>query len=277
MKITVMKTATAPPILALLLALSVASSTACDLAFVDLTEQHTDRWSRSYEIEPGGRFELRNVNGRITVEPAAGRTVEVVAERTARAASVEMAKQALDRVRMEEDVTARAVRIHTRSDRTGGFFNRTGHVSVRYTVRVPAGMNIDLDIATTNGGIDLTAAGPGSSARTKLSATNGGIKARDVAGPLEARTTNGGLEIDLAAVAEGGVRLGCTNGGIDVRLPADARASIDASVTNGGIRTGTLAIEISESSRRRLEGPLNGGGPSVELRCTNGGLDLAAR
>ncbi|MBA3887182.1 MAG: DUF4097 family beta strand repeat protein [Acidobacteria bacterium] len=254
-----------------ILSLAVLGSAACDLAIGDFQEQHTERWSQSYELEAGGRLELHNVNGKIDVQSSPGRTVEIVAEKTARAASVEMAKQALERVTIEENATPRAIRINTRFDRTDAMFNRSGNVNVRYTVRVPA--DVELEFATTNGGIELTGAG----GRTTLTTTNGGIKAREVAGPLEARTTNGGLEIDLAAVAEGGIRLGCTNGGIDLTLPADAKASIDASVTNGGIRTGNLRLDTVESSRRRLEANLNGGGPRIDARCTNGGLNFNGR
>jgi hypothetical protein len=258
------------PAIVALLTLAAAISSACDLAMVDLKEQATERWTQTYQLEPGGRFELRNVNGRIDVQPSEGRAVEVVAEKTARGGSAEMAKEALGRVRIEEAVTPQVVRIETHTDRSDGFFNRS-NVNVRYTVRVPAGTHVDL--RTTNGGIVLS----GVQGPATLSATNGGIRARDVAGALEARTTNGGLEIDLARVDEGGVRLTCTNGGIDVSLPADARATIDASITNGGITTGNLRLETVEASRRRLDGTLNGGGPRIEIRGTNGGISLAAR
>jgi hypothetical protein len=85
------------------------------------------------------------------------------------------------------------------------------------------------------------------------------------------------VEVDVTRVAENGVRLGCTNGGIKLRLPSDAKANISASVTNGGISADGLAIEVTESSRRRLEGRLNGGGPQVRLEGTNGGISIASR
>jgi DUF4097 and DUF4098 domain-containing protein YvlB len=259
------------PAIVALLTLAVAAASGCDLAMMDFKEQATERWTQTYELQAGGRFELQNVNGRIDVQPSDGRAVEVVAEKTARAGSAEMAKEALGRVRIEATATPQVVRIETRTDGADGFFNRSGNVNVRYTVRVPAGTHVD--VRTTNGGIDLMGVrGP-----AKLSATNGGIRARDVAGALEARTTNGGLEIDLATVDDGGVRLGCTNGGIDVRLPAEARATIDASITNGGISTGNLRLDTVESSRRRLDATLNGGGPRIEIRGTNGGISLTSR
>ena len=61
------------------------------------------------------------------------------------------------------------------------------------------------------------------------------------------------------------------------RNPADAKASISASVTNGGIDTSGLAIETTQSSRRRLEGRLNGGGAPIQIEGTNGGIRIGPR
>jgi DUF4097 and DUF4098 domain-containing protein YvlB len=99
-----------------------------------------------------------------------------------------------------------------------------------------------------------------------------------VSGTVEASTTNGGVEVDLAKVSEGGVKLECTNGGIRLRLPSDAKASISARITNGGIDTEGLSLQTrGESSRRRLDGDLNGGGPRLTLEGTNGGIRISAR
>jgi DUF4097 and DUF4098 domain-containing protein YvlB len=108
--------------------------------------------------------------------------------------------------------------------------------------------------------------------------TNGGVKTHDVSGQLDASTTNGGLDIDLAKMPEGGVKLECTNGGISVRLPRDAKVTIAASITNGGIKTTDLPLETSgESDRRRLDAKMNGGGPRLQVDGTNGGITLTSR
>jgi hypothetical protein len=85
------------------------------------------------------------------------------------------------------------------------------------------------------------------------------------------------VDVELTRVSEPGVSLSCTNGGIKLRLPADAKATISASTTNGGIDTGGLAVDSAETSRRRLEGRLNGGGPNIRLEGTNGGIRIASR
>ena len=141
----------------------------------------------------------------------------------------------------------------------------SGSTEVTYSVRVPAGA--DVKFTTVNGGIEVT----GLTGKIDAETTNGGITAREVSGSIEATTTNGGVDVELMQVARGGVTLGCTNGGIKLRLPADAAANISASVANGGIDADGLHLETTESTRRSLEGKMNGGGPPVRIEGTNGG------
>ena len=136
---------------------------------------------------------------------------------------------------------------------------------------MPAGAEVKC--TTVNGGVSVT----GLSGRVTAETTNGGVVARDVSGTIDASTTNGGVDVELARLGEGGAKLACTNGGIRLRLPADAKASISASVTNGGIDTSGLAIETTQSSRRRLEGRLNGGGAPIQIEGTNGGIRIGPR
>ena len=139
-------------------------------------------------------------------------------------------------------------------------------------VKVPPSLEVRL--TTVNGGIELS----GLKGKVTAEATNGGVKARDISGAIDASTTNGGVEVDLADVADSGIKLGCTNGGIRLRLPTTAKATISARITNGGIDTDGINVETSgEASRRHLEGRLNGGGPRIELEGTNGGIRIGAR
>jgi hypothetical protein len=244
-------------------------SAGCDVVTADLRHTETVEWRKSYELAPDGRVDISNVNGKIVVEPSTGRTVEVVAKKSAKGASSDAARAALDRIEIREEASRELVRISTRVGPGGGWFG--GNTQVHYSVRVPA--NAEVKFTTVNGGVELA----GLTGRITAETTNGGVIARDVSGSIEASTTNGGVDVDLATVPEGGARLGCTNGGIKLRLPADARATISASITNGGIDTGGLAMQTTESSRRRLEGQLNGGGPRIRLEGTNGGIIIAKR
>jgi hypothetical protein len=255
---------------ALLLPLLVLVSAGCDIAMADLRQRETAEWRKTYDLQPGGRLSVTNVNGKIDAQPAAGTQVEIVAQKSARGASVEAARQALGRIHIQETASPSEVRVETKMERSGLFGSTS--LEVHYTVRVPA--NAEVKLSTVNGGIELT----GLTGRVDADTTNGGIRATDVSGPLQASTTNGGVEADLSRIAEDGIRLECTNGGIRLRLPADARATIAARITNGGINTSGLSLESSGTpSPRQLDARLNGGGPRIRLEGTNGGIQIRAR
>lgn len=248
----------------------LAAISACDIVNAHLNSQESAEWRKTFALQPGGRVEISNVNGRIDVEPSTGNAVEVVAVKSARAGSQEAARQALEQIEIVDSSSSSVVKIETKLPRSGGMFNRGGY-EVRYTVKVPP--TAPVQFTTVNGGITVLGLG----GPTKLESTNGGIQAREIAGPIEATTTNGGVEVDLTKVADPGVTLNTTNGGIRLRMPADAKATITASVANGGIDASGLTLDTTESSRRRLEARLNGGGPPVKIEGTNGGIRISGR
>lgn len=251
------------------LAASVALA-GCDIITADLRAEESAQWHKSYQLDPKGRVEISNVNGKIEVEPSTGNTVDVDATKKARGASSEAAKAALERVTIADDVSGGRIRVETKNPRTSGFM--MGSVQVEYRVKVPAGAEVKF--TTVNGGVEVS----GLEGRIVAETTNGGVTTHGVSGQLEASTTNGGLDIDLLRMPEGGVKLECTNGGIKIRLPRDAKATISASITNGGIETDNLSIDATaETTRRRLEGRMNGGGPRLEAEGVNGGIRLTAR
>lgn len=253
-----------------LLAATLASA-GCDLMTASLRAEQTAQWQKSYPIAANGTVDIENVNGKIDVEPSTGANVEVIALKKARGASDEAAKAALDRITIAEDVAGDHVRIEAKFPHSEGLFGGSNG-TVEFHVKVPA--TVTAKFGNVNGEVTIR----GLSGRVSAETTNGGVTARDMAGPLDASTTNGGLDIDLAKVADGGVKLECTNGGIKVRLPRDAKATIAASITNGDISTSDLPIETSgENNRRRLDAKMNGGGPRVEIGTTNGGIKLTSR
>jgi DUF4097 and DUF4098 domain-containing protein YvlB len=256
---------------ALILPLLLAGSAGCDVITADLKHTEKAEWRRSYDLAPGGRVEISNVNGKIDVTPSDGQKVEIVAVKSARGATQEAAKQALERAEIGEDASRELVRVVTRIARGNGGWFHGDSIQVEYAVKVPAAAEVKF--TTINGGVELT----GLSGRITAETTNGGVAGRDVSGSIEASTTNGRVDVELLRLAEGGARLGCTNGGVRLRLPADAKATISASVTNGGIETSGLQIDATQTTRRRLEGKLNGGGAAVKLECTNGGISINAR
>ncbi len=230
----------------------------------------SDEWKKTYTVAAGGRFEVKNTNGTVTIEQGTDEgTVDVRAERIVKASSDEAAQGILKQLEMHEEVTPDAVRLETRAPKNWG---RGGH-EVRYFIKVPK--SIRVDARTTNGGVRLN----GIANEVSASSVNGGIKGEGLSGHIDANTTNGGVDIGLASLSDAGVTLETVNGGVQLQLPRTAKADISARVVNGGVNVDDeLGLkQTGEKSRRRLDGQLNGGGSRVELSTTNGGIHITGR
>lgn len=233
----------------------------------------TDTWSRTYKLPEKGRFELINVNGKITAEPADGAEVIVEGRRTAKGRSDEQAREMLAKLEIREEVGESAVRVESRPPRTSGF---GGH-QIEWTIKVPKGVIVDL--RTTNGGVRLNNLSNEIHAKT----TNGGVRGENITpSVIEASAVNGGIEFNLASPldATDSVDLETVNGGVTLGLPSESKATIAARCVNGGVNVDDLDIAREEQAtefdkRRRLNGTMNGGGASVKMNTTNGGIHLS--
>src|SRR5688500_19967983 len=71
------------------------------------------------------------------------------------------------------------------------------------------------------------------------------------------------------------LRLETTYGRIAWELPYPAKATLNARSVNGGISVSGLTIGEGTGRRiRTLESQLNGGGPEIDLRVTNGRINI---
>ena len=75
------------------LALASFASAGCDIVTADLRSEETSQWHKTYTLDANGRVENGHVNGKITVEPGSGNTVDVVAVKKARGATPEAARR----------------------------------------------------------------------------------------------------------------------------------------------------------------------------------------
>ena len=267
------------PVLAAVLAFGLATA-ACDIKTtasgefsMDIaTGKAEDTWSRTYKVADKGRFELINVNGRITAEPADGSEVVVEGKRTAKARSGEGAKDLLNKLEIREEVSDSTVRVESRPPRLSGFSSH----QIEWTIKVPKGVIVD--VRTTNGGVRLNNLSNEIHAKT----TNGGVKGVNViATVIEASAVNGGVEIALGAPLDttGSIEMETVNGGVELSLPSESKATIAARCVNGGVHVENLEISREEQQsdfdkRRRLNGTMNGGGAKVNLSTTNGGVRI---
>ncbi len=252
-----------------LLALMVLAGAACDVVFQGMNAQASDQWTRTYKLEEGGTVEITNPNGMIDVSPSAdATTVEVVAERRARAGTEAAARQELKAIEITEQVTPKQVRLEVARGRSSMHFGRQSR-EVSFKVKVPRSASVKLN--TRNGELRIV----GITGPVKADSTNGNVVCENVGGAVEIGATNGDLKVQVTGIAPDGIRMDTTNGDIDLRLPGNAKASISARWVNGDFETSGLKPE-GQSERRRYTGSLNGGGPRIELNTTNGRIRISS-
>jgi Putative adhesin len=240
---------------------------ACEMSIGNLAGRASDEWTRTYQLAPGGELEVLNTNGRVEIEGTDGSTVDVRAERIAKAATDAGARELLTRITIHEDARPDHVRLET--ERMSGVMIGASF-EVRYYIKAPKGAAIRA--TESNGQVSIAGIDGRIAART----TNGAVTARDVSGAIEAGTTNGAVNVDVRSLSNP-IKLSTTNGGVTLTLPDAAKADLVATVTNGGISVTGLKLETTEQSRRRVEGKINGGGQPIDLHTTNGGVRVRGK
>lgn len=251
-----------PLTLSMILA-AVTSLAACGLQLSTDVEAK-DEWSRSYTLAEGGTLSIKNGNGRIDVVGGDGPALTITAERIVKAPTEAAAKEQLALLEMNE--SASPDRVSVDSSVRGLSINISRRVN--YKITMPKGASLSL--TSTNGDIHVTGVGGAFSAE----ASNGRITATGLQTSAKVSTTNGVIDLAFDRVGDGGITADTTNGTIELSVPKATNADLTARVTNGAISNEGLDIQISELSRRRLDGRLGTGGPAIRLETTNGAITV---
>src|SRR5262245_59359944 len=95
---------------------AAASLGACNLQFSTGIEAKSP-WSHPYKVASGATLEIREPNGRITIEATDGSEIQVTATRVAKAPTEEAAKAAAEKIQINDKATDDRVEL----DSTTGF------------------------------------------------------------------------------------------------------------------------------------------------------------
>lgn len=225
-------------------------------------------------VAPGRTVEIKGVNGNVEATAATGADVEVTAIKKGRKSDPESVE--IKVIEHAEGVTVCAVYPSSSSARPnecapgdrGHMNTRNNDVSVHFTVRVPHGVRFAG--RTVNGGVDVS----GVDADVVASTVNGGIRAGS-GGHVAAETVNGSITATMGkADWSGPLELRTVNGGITLDLPSDLSVEVKAETVNGSIETDFPLTVQGRVSRRRLSGTIGGGGRDLRLATVNGSIRL---
>ncbi|MEM6638821.1 MAG: DUF4097 family beta strand repeat-containing protein [Pseudomonadota bacterium] len=140
---------------------------------------------------------------------------------------------------------------------------------------------------TSGGSISLDGGGAGA----RLDTSGGSIRVGEVAGSLVASTSGGSIRIDgvggnVRASTSGGsveatlrgqptedCELSTSGGTVTLNVPSFVAIDVDASTSGGRVKS-DLPLDQATLSKRSVRGQLNGGGPTMRLRSSGGGVRI---
>ena len=147
--------------------------------------------------------------------------------------------------------------------------DNTKNWSVSFEIFVPR--RADLNIKTYNGGIAIT----GVHGNIQFDAMNGGVSLKGLGGDVEGKTMNGGLNVDLAGDRWDGTKLDArtTNGGVNLTMPERYSAHFETATVNGRLNV-DMPMTVRGEIGRKLTTELGAGGPTIHVETTNGGVNV---
>lgn len=107
--------------------------------------------------------------------------------------------------------------------------------------------------------------------------SGGSIKIRGAGGRVEADTSGGPIDVEFAPGNSEGGSLSTSGGGITVTLDAGANLEIDASTSGGSVRSDLPITVRGEMDKRSIRGTLGGGGATLKIRASGGGIRIQER
>jgi hypothetical protein len=219
-------------------------------------------FNQTYPLQPGGTFELQNVNGTVDVQTWDRDEVEVRAVKTAKHKESD-----LDLVSIDVDAKRGSVSVTTRYPQNEGV-----EVAVEYIVHVPHCAHVE-HLGTVNGTLRIA----GVEAIEDLRTVNGNIEVYEGGGSVHAHTTNGNVHLELLHLqAKNGAVAETTNGSLLLAVPADTQADVEARCLNGSFFSELPLALASTQLPRETHGRLGKGGGPIKLHTVNGGIRVVA-
>lgn len=146
----------------------------------------------------------------------------------------------------------------------------------------------DLKVKTSGGGIEVSD-GSGAleghtsggsvtvknfSGSARVGSSGGGITLENVTGKVEGSTSGGSISARFSSSLTEPVNLSTSGGGVTLRVTDKSAFDLDASASGGGVISDLPVTIVGKVPRDRLKGPVNGGGKTVYLRTSGGGIHV---
>ena len=238
------------------------------------TESADDSFKWTGKIPAGAWLRVDDLNGSISVEQAAGAEAEVTGDKDWHRGDPKDVRFVV--VKSGNDVTICALwGDESTCDARGAHYRHHGwngdhnDVNVKFTVKLPKGVN--LDINTVNGGLDVA----GATAQVEAETVNGRVDVTTAGGPVRANTVNGSIRATMgAAPGNEDLKFTTVNGSIIVTVPPSLSADLEMETVNGSLTSDFPLTITGKVNPKHLRATVGSGGRKVEMSTVNGSIEL---
>ena len=222
-----------------------------------------DEIRKSYELVPGSRVELSDINGAINIETSDTKTADVYIVRTGGSQEV------LNRRKISVEADANGLRIRGSKGDVGFFSCLFGsNPSERITLKLPRqislltkGVNGSLVVGDLDGSVEVHG-------------INGRVQIAGTSGSADFKGVNGNIVVGLKQLNGGGVSIGGVNGSIELRLNEGLNADLETHGMNGRVMSELSEVEIVRSKRGSYSARIGNGGSMITANGINGNIRL---
>jgi hypothetical protein len=250
--------------------------------------------TKTFSVAPDGVFHLATGGGKIDVQSSStDKVVTIRAKEKIRADSEADADEILKGLtlsfaRQGNDVTVRAKYEGARPMFHSGSWPP---VQVDFVVSVPASFSVELD----SGGGRITVGDLAGSVRAHTGggelnlgrivggaeATTGGgsVGIESVENTLHASTGGGSIRAVISGTLKGDSEVQTSGGSIHLTVDRTAAFTLDAVASDSNVDVDGLPVVVAAGvpGRGQLAGNVNGGGPLLKLRSSNGSIEVLTR
>jgi len=220
--------------------------------FKNATGQTREDKRESYELAPGARVEVFNINGSVNIETSDSKTADIYIERIGPSA------ESLNRRRVDIEYNSNTLKIYGSKGNTG-FWARlfSSSPSERVTLKLPR------QIALLAKGINGPVVAGDVEGSLEVRGVNGRVQVGSANGTADLRGINGNVVLALKQLNLDAVSLSGINGNIELRLAAGLNGYLDVKGINGRLVADGAPVSIEKGRRGRYWVQIGSGGNSI--------------
>jgi DUF4097 and DUF4098 domain-containing protein YvlB len=258
-----------------------------------------DEIQQEYSVGSPAQFTLNTVSGSVVVAAGDEGVIRVHATKSG-------SEEAKANTRIEIEQSGSSVTVHTRNDRSGGFFGKGGTMaSVHFVISVPPATSVELHTVSADARVSgitgnlrvQTVSGDVSAAdmqgESQLTTVSGDVTAERLSGTLTLHTTSGDARISGSSLRDFNLHsvsgdfyldtpltagehyyANTVSGDLQLSIPEGTGVTVQMKTVSGEVHTGFANADIIKSGRRHWQGRINGGGANLEMHSVSGDLSI---